>query len=103
MKRTTVNLSTLSLALAAALPALSALSAQAQESAPGSSAATLDAVKVTARKREETLQSTFPTLVTLARRYPTSPFMQRVVPPARLPPIFAESASRIRCGVWIRA
>jgi len=53
MKRTAVNLSTLSLALATALPALSA---QAQESAPGSSAATLDAVKVTARKREETLQ-----------------------------------------------
>jgi len=55
VKRIAVNLSTLSLALAAALPALSA-QAQAQESTPGSSASTLDAVKVTARKREETLQ-----------------------------------------------
>jgi len=55
MKRTTVNLSALSLALATALPALSA---QAQEGADthSSGASTLDAVKVTARKREETLQ-----------------------------------------------
>jgi len=53
MKHITVNTS--ALALAIALPAFS-LQAQDDARQPASSASTLDAVKVTARKREETLQ-----------------------------------------------